>query len=98
MNFIGGLIALLCLSACASKPLSEGERSVRILRKSDAPASCKELGKVHAPGAASITEQGREDDLKRATFALGGNTVTIDRADENLTIYGTAFRCNTSTQ
>lgn len=85
---------ILGLSSCVTKPLTEAEKSVRILRKSDAPSTCKEISKVHAPGSMSITDQGREDDLKRSTASVGGNTVTIDRTDENLTIYGTAFLCN----
>jgi hypothetical protein len=87
------IAALLCLSACASKPLTPEEQSVRILRKSDAPTECKELGKVHAPGMASVTEEGREADLKRATFKAGGDTVTMDDRDGNNTVYGTAFKC-----
>ena len=83
----------LSMGACASTPLTAEEASVRILRKSDPPAECKELGKVHAPGLASVNEEGREADLKRATFRAGGDTVTEDRRDENGTIYGTAFAC-----
>lgn len=79
--------------ACASAPLNEQEKSVKILRKSDPPATCKELGKVHAPGLASFSDEGRESDLKRATAKAGGNTVTVDKTDENNTIYGTAFSC-----
>ena len=87
------LILALLATGCASKPLTESEKKVRILRKSDAPASCKELGRVHAPGLASITEQGREDDLKRATAKLTGDTVAITRRDENNTVYGIAYLC-----
>ena len=87
------ILGLLSLSACSSAPLTAEEQSVRILRKSDALAECKEVGKVHAPGLASVTEEGREADLKRATNKIGGDTVTMDRRDENNTIYGTAFYC-----
>ena len=86
-------ICLIFLAGCASVPLTDEENAVRILRKSDPPRECKEIGKVTAPGLASISEEGREADLKRATFKSGGNTVTIDRRDENQTIYGTAFKC-----
>ena len=89
----GLIMSLLFLSACASKPLTTEEKAVRILRKSDAPTNCKELSKVHAPGLASFSEEGREEDLKRATVQAGGNTVTVDRTDENNTIFGTAFLC-----
>lgn len=87
------VLILLGTAACASTPLTDEEQSVRILRKSDPPADCKELGKVTAPGLASISEDGREADLKRATYKVGGDTVTMDRRDENNTIYGTAFSC-----
>lgn len=88
------LLAVSLLAGCASVPLTAQESSVRILRKSDPPTSCKELGKVHAPGLASFTDEGRDSDLKRATVKLGGDTVTWDRQDENNTVFGTAFKCN----
>jgi hypothetical protein len=87
------MLSLLALTGCTSAPLTTEENSVRILRKSDADSSCKNMGKVHAPGLASISEEGRESDLKRATVKASGNTVTIDKTDENNTIYGTAFYC-----
>lgn len=87
------IVLFLGMAACASTPLTDTEKAVRILRKSDAPAECKDLGKVHAPGLASISDEGRESDLKRATAKIGGNTVTVDKTDENNTIYGTAFNC-----
>lgn len=89
------ILGLILLSACSAAPLTAEESSIKILRKSDTPRDCKELGKVTAPGLASVTEEGREADLKRATFKLGGNTVTEDRRDDNNTIYGTAFNCPT---
>lgn len=92
MRFVLVLVTLI-MSACASQPLTAEEQGVRILRKSDAPAECRELGKVSAPGLASFTEEGREADLKRATYKVGGDTVTMDRRDENNTIFGTAFSC-----
>lgn len=88
------IISVLLLSGCASKPLSPEEQAVRILRKSDAPATCKEMGKVIASGLASLSDEGRESDLKKATYKAGGDTVTIDKRDENNTLYGTAFKCN----
>lgn len=86
-------IAILMLAGCASVPLTQVEQDVRILRKSDAPADCKEVGKVHAPGFGSISDEGRESDLRRATNKIGGNTVSVDRRDENNTIFGTAYSC-----
>lgn len=83
----------LVLISCATAPLSEAEKSVRILRKSDPPAACKELGKVISSGFAAWSDEGREDNLKREVAKVGGDTVTMDKADENNTIYGTAFKC-----
>jgi hypothetical protein len=88
------LFTALFFVSCASTPLSPEEKAVRILRKSDPEKGCKEIGKVHAPGLASITDEGRENDLKQATFKSGGDTVTLDRIDENNTYFGTAFKCN----
>lgn len=87
------ILGCLNLIGCVSKPLTSEEKAVRILRKSDAPATCKELKRVHAPGLASISEEGRENDLKRATASVGGDTVAIVRRDENNTIYGIAYKC-----
>lgn len=84
---------LFLVSSCTSAPLTQEEQAVRLLRKSDAPANCKEIGSVHAPGLASITEEGREKDLRRETHKVGGNVVSINRSDENGTLYGTAYNC-----
>lgn len=94
MNALIGLSLLVLISGCTSVPLTAEEKAVRILRKSDPPATCKEIGKVHAPGFGSVTDEGRESDLKRETLKIGGNTVTIDRTDDNNTIFGTAFKCD----
>ncbi len=93
LSTTGFAAAFILLTACASAPLTEQEKSVRILRKSDAEKGCKELGTVIASGLASLTDEGRESDLKRATVKAGGNTVTWNRQDENHTIYGTAYNC-----
>jgi hypothetical protein len=93
-----GLAVLVLTAGCASAPLNQQEQAVRILRKSDAPATCRELGKVTAPGLASLSDEGREKDLKRNAAKLGGDTVTWDRQDENMTIFGTAFACGTTAQ
>lgn len=87
------ILPLLLLMACSTAPLSEAERSVRILKKSDPEKGCTELGKVHAPGLASFTDEGRESDLKRAAYKIGGDTVTLDKVDANMTNYGTAYKC-----
>lgn len=92
MKIVFGILTMIAVS-CATQPLTDSEKSVRILRKSDPDKACKEVGKVTAPGLGSISDQGREDDLKRATAKAGGDTVTLDRMDENRTFFGTAFKC-----
>ena len=88
------LIAVaVMLSGCASVPLTGAEAAVRILRNSDAPASCRELGRVMAPRLASLTDQGMEDDLKRATAKLAGDTVTIASADRDGNLFGIVYAC-----
>ena len=93
MKVLMGLSTLLVLSGCVTVPLSSQEQAVRLLMKSDPPMTCRELSKVHAPGFGSMTEEGREADLKRAAFKVQGNVVRVDRRDENNTIFGTAFSC-----
>lgn len=86
------MFLILNLSACASK-LTPEQASIRILRKSDAPAECVEIQKVES-GKWSRNEQGREDDLKRAAFNIGADTVTLDRFDQFTNAsYGTAYKC-----
>lgn len=85
------LLFLLSLALVGCGSLSKEESSVRILRKSDAPKECKELERVTASGSESDEE--REDDLKKATHKVGGNTVAITKKDENNTIYGIAYKC-----
>ncbi len=89
------VIALIVLAGCTSAPLTQQEQAVRILRKSDAPATCKEVASVHAPGLVSFTQEGREMDLRRETNKVGGNVVSVNRTDENGTIFGTAYNCPT---
>lgn len=93
MRAIMLIVSAMVLTACQTAPLSPEEASVRILRKSDPDKNCKEIGKVHSPGLGAFSEQGRDDNLKRATFKAGGDTVTVDKTDENNTMYGTAYKC-----
>lgn len=88
------IVLLMSLASCATAPLTQEEAAVRILRKSDAPEKCKELGRVIASGYASITEDGRDSDLKKATAKMGGDTVSILNRDEMNTVYGMAYKCN----
>ncbi len=90
------MLLLIGLTGCAGAQLTNEENAVRILRKSDPPTNCKEIGQVYSPGLSAITDEGREKNLKRAAFKVGANTVTYDRTDANMTIYGTAFNCPAS--
>jgi len=83
----------LFLYGCSTAPMSDTEKQVKISRKSDPSSNCTKIGKVHAPGFSSISDQGHEDDLKRATTKVGRNTVTLDRIDDNRTYFGTAYKC-----
>ena len=87
------LLPLLLMAGCVTVPLTPEEQAVRIYRKSDPPTTCKELGKVYSGGLAALTDEGRENNLKRAARKAGGNAVSMDRTDENNTIYGTAWNC-----
>lgn len=93
MKFFAPLLSLLLIS-CSSGKLTDREKAVRILKKSDPEKNCKEIDKVIAIGVVSMDDYGREDDLKRETYKIGGDTVTIDRIDEGRTHYGTAYKCN----
>lgn len=86
--------ALSICAGCASAPLTKQEKSIKVLNKSDAPANCEEIGEVTVPGLMTFSETARKEDLKRATYKAGGNLVTIDRVDENQTIFGTAYKCS----
>lgn len=97
MKRIVSIIALIALTSCASnKPLTQAEKSVRILRKSDAPLECKELKRLHVPGLGFFSEDSRMNELKRKTYRVGGDVAVIIRRDDNMTVYGTAFKCSSS--
>ena len=42
------VVFFILLAGCSEAPLTKEERAVRILRKSEPPVHCKELGRVHA--------------------------------------------------
>ncbi len=94
-------LAPLALSVCllagcvTPRPLTDAEKTIRILRRSDPEKGCKELGKIHAPGNYGLsTQQYLENELRRATSALGGNVAAVDRVDpETGTTEGTAYLC-----
>lgn len=88
-------IAIFALSmvACASQPLTDQEKAVRIYKKSDPPKECKEVGKVQASKLASITPEGQEEDLKREAAKIGANAVSLDQAT-NMLLKATAFKCD----
>lgn len=87
------LLAVVIFAGCVTVPLTPEQSAVRVLRKSDPDATCKRIGKVYASGLASFSDEGRENDLRKATAKVGGDTVTLDSIDANMTHYGTAYRC-----
>lgn len=87
------LVVLLFLSACASVPLTSEEQAVRLLRKSDAPAECKEIGKITLSNWSAMTEENRDESLRRKGYAIGANLVTVDRIDDKNMTYSTAHSC-----
>lgn len=88
------LIAMsLSLVSCASAPLSSEEKAVRILTRSDADSKCKELGRVMS-AYLSVTPESRDNDVKRATHTLGGDTVKTEPVNADNTVHGIAYKCN----
>ena len=84
------IISLALLSSCAAYvPLTNAEKNVKIYRKSDPPAECVELQRVLASG---FSDESRDEDLKRSTYGVGGDTVLILKLEDNL-LYGMAFKC-----
>lgn len=73
------LTLLFVVTNCATKPLTAEEKAVRILRQSDAPATCSEIGRVKVSSLQAITDEGKEDFLKKEALKKGGNTVAIIR-------------------
>ena len=94
MKFSLSLVLILLFSSCATTPLSEEEKKVRVLRNSDAPLKCQERGRVLAHNLVSFTEEGIEQYLKREAHKIGGNLVQIIRRDIfNGDIHAMAFSC-----
>lgn len=95
MKILIPLSLITLIAGCASQPLTQEERSVRILRKSDAPADCREVGRVKVSSLQAITDEGKDDYLKREAFKIGGNTVAITRKETNdFKLWtGLAFKC-----
>lgn len=94
MKLLITICSLIALTGCASKPLTKEEQAVRYIRKSDAPDSCSRVGRVNVGAYETITEDMREEHLKKRAYALGGNLVVLDR-DEQLGVgtSGTAYKC-----
>ena len=90
------LSLLFVLTNCANKPLTKEEKAVRILRKSDAPASCEELGRVKVSSLQAITDEAKESYLKREAVKIGGDTVAItEKRDGDFNLWtGIAYLCH----
>jgi hypothetical protein len=107
-HYRGSLVLTACFlfSGCFSnvtQPLLPEAAHV-VVRKSDPPADCEEVGAVQAPGGAGDefqlknlfgfydlpTAQGITNGLKNEAHKLGGNWVTLTNP---LAGSGTAYRC-----
>lgn len=87
------LIPILLLSACATMPpLTKEEMEVRVYKKSDPPAGCKEVAKVTASKITRFRPGELEGEIKRNTLVAGGNAVSLDSETEYV-LNGTAFTC-----
>jgi hypothetical protein len=88
-------LILVCLlfSGCAGAPLTKEQESVRILRKSDPPKECKDLGSVYLTGYETITMEMRDNNMKRSAHDKGGNTIQIEEKGVGEPTYGYVFNC-----
>lgn len=87
---------LLVASSCASSPpLPSYIQTIRILRHTEPPLGCIEIGLISATGL--FTKQ-MEDELKHSAYMKDGNVVAIDRREVNRTttmetIYANVYKC-----
>lgn len=93
-RLIGLSILLLITAGCASAPpvLSEAERSVRILRDTEPPMTCRDLGRVEVRDNWGHDVEALEAELKRKAYALSGNVVQR-RVVALGFMSGVAFKC-----
>lgn len=78
--------------SCATRPLTEKEKSVRILRQSDAEKHCIEKGKVYGHTSSMLTFDGIEEQMKIDAFALDADTIVLISHGPNKS--GIAFKCD----
>lgn len=91
------VLTTLAAAACVGPQLNAEESAVRLLRKDDPPASCREVAKLKALGKGGFaSDDALAADLKRQARSKGGDTVTWDKQDspgEGGSVYGTAYAC-----
>lgn len=85
-------LLLVMLTGCATALTKEG-KTVRLLMKSDAPATCKEITAIKAGSLLMVDEQSRRNDLREKAYYVGADTVTWDRINEDNIVFGTAYKC-----
>ena len=87
------VIALMLTTGCATALTDKG-KSVRLLKKQDAPAHCKEIGAVGAGNPMMWNEQAKFNALREVAAEKGADTVTFDYVEEGTGLFiGTAFKC-----
>lgn len=84
---------LFITSSCATRPLTEKEKAVRILRNLDAPKECVEKGPVYAKKMQGLTWEGIRDQMKIDTFEVGGDTLVMIKNHNTSDEGGMAFKC-----
>lgn len=87
------LAITILLSACAGPQLSMRAKQVRVLRQSDAPMECLEVGTATVPGLQYFTDDAKTAALKDQVDKMNANTAQITKVDGNGTIYATVFNC-----
>lgn len=88
------LIPLMIVMMSCSTPMTAQTKSVKLLRHSDPPRACKELGYVKGGSLFTVDQQSRENSLRQNAHKIGADTVTLDSMDANNILHGRAFKCS----
>lgn len=92
------ILCVLLLTSCAAKKLTSAQKNIRVLRKSDAPLSCKSLGSAKAMESKGDTIAQIDNELRISAAKLKGNVVVVDRVEKSTQgfsiHYATVFKCN----
>jgi hypothetical protein len=111
-NFFSVVVSLLLLSACSAISVKPGANLVSVVTEETKLDQCKFLGEVAGSQGNWITGGytsdknlmiGARNDLKNATYELGGDTVYIQQNStsgryaasglSSATVIGNAYRC-----